>query len=335
MAGSDRGNSIIVGNDGFRYRVDAEWAQLPKGWSFFEVAGVAVGAQDRVYVLDRGEHPVIIFDSEGEYLDSWGEGLFSNPHSLQIADDGSIFCVDRGDHTVKRFTRDGKLLATWGNKDQASDTGAKGIDFRTITRGGPPFNAPTDLAFTPTGEFYVTDGYANARVHKFSADGDLLFSWGQPGIGPGEFKVPHSVCLDSHGRVFVADRENSRIQIFSPDGEFVSQWTGVNRPNGLSIDDKDYVYVAEMGYRYGLYPFMPPPSAKDPQPSVSIWSPQKEMIVRWGESDTIAPGNFCAPHMICLDSRGDIYTCELHYTSAARSGLIPMEYHTLQKFIRI
>jgi len=335
MKSKEGESSVIVGSGRFRYRVAEGWGTLPEGWKFLEVAGVAVDSQDRVYVLDRGEHPVVIFNRHGKFLASWGEGLFSNPHSIRIGADDSIYCVDRGDHTVKKFTSAGRILMTQGNRDQPSDTGAEGLDYRTIKRGGPPFNAPTDLVFTATGEMYVTDGYANARVHKFSSDSTLLFSWGQPGSGPGEFAVPHSVRLDRQGRVYVADRENNRVQIFSLDGDFITQWTGVTRPNGLFIDSEDNVYVAEMGYRYGLYPWMSPPTPESPQPCTSIWSPTGELLARWGGEDSCAPGNFCAPHMICLDSRGDIYTCELHYTSAASRGLVPMDCHTLQKFVRI
>ncbi len=219
---------------------------------------------------------------------------------------------------MQKFSSDGKLLFTRGDKDQPSDTGIEGGDYRTIKRSGPPFFRPTDVAVTPTGDMYVIGGYRNAQVHKFSAEGTLLFSWGEPGSWPGEFNLPHGVVLDSEGRVYVADRENSRIQIFSPDGDFITEWTGVTRPLALAIDQKDILYVTEL------------PSAESPQAGVSLWNSAGELLTRWGGEDTLAPGNVCIPHAICVDSRGDVYVGDL-----PGRGMLPTGYNTLQKFARV
>ena len=343
---------MIFGEGMYRYRVVEDWGKLPEGRDFTGTAptdvaitptsemydgewigvyALAVDSEDRVYVSNHGDHPVIIFDREGNFRTSWAEGLFRiPPHAFRMGADGLVYCVNMELNSLQKFSSDGKLLFTRGDKNQPSNTGIEGGDYRTIKRSGPPFFRPTDVAVTPTGEMYVTDGYRNARVHKFSAEGTLLFSWGEPGSGPGEFNVPHGVVLDSEGRVYVADRENSRIQIFSPDGDFITEWTGVTRPQGLAIDQEDILYVAELGYRYGLYPHMSPPSAESPQPGVSLWNSAGELLTRWGGEDTLAPGNFYIPHAICVDSRGDVYVGDL-----PQRGRMPKDYHLLQKFARV
>src|SRR6266404_4609388 len=238
----------------FGYRPDDHWAKLPPGFGWNEVAGVRVDSHDRVYVFSRGDHPMMVFDRNGVFLNSWGERLFKRAHGLCIGPDDSVYCTDDLDHTVRKFTPDGRLLLTLGTSGKPSDTGATGMDFRTIVRAAPPFHYPTNLALSPEGDLYVTDGYGNARVHKFSADGRLLFSWGEPGSGPGQFRIPHGIAVDRRGTVYVADRENSRIQLFTPDGRFQAEWTDVARPCQVFIDAAGDVYVAELGFRAGMWP---------------------------------------------------------------------------------
>jgi DNA-binding beta-propeller fold protein YncE len=238
----------------FRYRANADWARWPADWHVLEVTAVATDSQGRVFVFNRGDHPVAVFDQEGELLFAWGEGLFNRPHGIWIGPDDAVYCTDDLDHTVRKFTTEGRLLLTLGTSGAASDTGATSLDYRTIRRAGPPFHYPTNLALAPGGELYVADGYGNARVHKFSADGQLLHSWGEPGDGSGQFHVPHGIAVDRRGTVYVADRENSRLQLFSPEGQFLSEWTDVARPCDLVIDDAGRVFFAELGYRAGLWP---------------------------------------------------------------------------------
>ena len=136
---------------------------------------------------------------------------------------------------------------TLGSWDQPSDTGWSGDYNDTVQRAAGPFNLPSDVALSPGGDLYISDGYGNARVHRFTADGRLVSSWGAPGkSAPSEFHVPHGVWVHNDGRVFVADRENNRIQIFSADGEFLSQWTDMARPCDIYIDADDIVFVAEL-----------------------------------------------------------------------------------------
>src|SRR5438093_970019 len=206
MIGSTTQN-VLVGSGEFRYAVHEQWQQLPDGWSFVEVAGVATDSRDRVFVYNRGEHPVIVFDRDGKFLYSWGEGVFRRAHGISIGPDDAVYCTDDLDHTVRKFTTDGKLLIMLGTSGQASDTGIDGLDYRTIRRAAGPFNRPTNMALASDGSMYVTDGYGNARLHQFASDGRYLFSWGEPGSGPGQFNLPHGVALDREQRVYVADRE--------------------------------------------------------------------------------------------------------------------------------
>ncbi len=319
-----------------RYEANDRWAQLPNGFSWQEVTAVATDSQDRVFVFNRGEHPVIVFDREGRFLRSWGEGVFARPHGITIGPDDMVYCTDDLDHTVRKFAPDGTLLMTLGTSGVPSNTGATSIDFRTIQHSGPPFYFPTNVALNSAGEIYVTDGYGNARVHKFSADGQLLMSWGEPGTGPGQFRVPHGIAIDSHGAVFVADRENSRIQIFDADGEFIDERTDIARPCQVAFDSAGNLFVAELGYRSGMWPGTFPPSPDATGGRVSIFDPAGMLISQWGGgSNPTAPGDFFAPHDICVDSHGDLYVSEVVMSAGGNRGLVAADCHSLQKFKRL
>jgi len=319
----------------FGYQADDHWAKLPDGWSWKEVAAVAADGHDRVFVFNRGEHPVMVFERDGTFLSSWGEGLFVRPHGIFIGPDESVYCTDDLDHTVRKFTPSGSLLLTLGNSGQASDTGATSTDFRTIRHVGPPFHYPTNLALSPAGEMYVSDGYGNARVHKFAADGRLLFSWGQPGSGPGQFRIPHGIVVGSDGTVYVADRENSRIQLFNCAGEYVAEWTDVARPCQIFIDADGRLYVAELGFRAGMWSGTHPPSPEATGGRVSVFDRNGELLARWGGGrNPCAAGDFFAPHGIWVDSRGDVYVAEVALSAGGNRGLVAADCHTLQKFVR-
>ncbi len=315
----------------FGYRADAAWARLPAGLTWKEVAGVATDSRDRVFVFARDPHRVLIFDRDGGFLSSWSDGLFVRPHGITIAPDDSVWCADDMDHTVRKYTPDGRLLLTLGTSGKPADTGATSMDFRTIRRAAPPFHYPTNLAIAPTGELYVTDGYGNARVHRFSSEGRLLASWGEPGKGPGQFHLPHGIAIDGDGIVYVADRENSRIQRFGPDGEFLDQWLDVARPCQVCVAD-DRVYVAELGYRAAMWPgTSAPPGATGGR--VSIFDREGRLHARWGGGDDpCAAGDFIAPHDICVDSHGAIYVGEVVMSGGGNQGLVPPTCHALQRF---
>jgi DNA-binding beta-propeller fold protein YncE len=319
----------------FGYEACDRWAQLPEGYKWTEVSAIATDSHDQVYVFNRGEQPVIVFAADGTFLRSWGAGMFARAHGIFIGPDESVYTTDDLDHTVRKFTPEGELLLTLGTSGRPSDTGATCIDFRTITHAGRPFHFPTNLALAPDGAIYVADGYGNARVHKFAPNGELILSWGEPGSGPGQFRVPHGIAVDAAGTVYVADRENSRIQRFSADGVYRDEWTEIARPCQVFIDPTGDVFVAELGYRAGMWPGTVAPSPDATGGRVSIFDRSGKLRARWGGGDDpCAAGDFFAPHDIWVDSRGDIYVAEVVMSAGGNRGLVSPDCHTLQKFTR-
>lgn len=213
-------------------KFDGDDDPMPAGWKFGRVSGVAVNAQGEVFAFHRGHRadPMIIYDAKGRFLRSWGKGMFTTPHGLRIDPAGNVWTTDVGSHEVKKFTQKGELLLTLGKKGQAGAT-------------RDTFNKPTDIAFAKNGDFYVSDGYGNTRVVKFSKDGKYLLEWGKAGRGQGEFNTPHSVQTDSKGTVYVSDRENNRIQIFSADGKFLRMWTHLGSTQNLFITPDDQLWM--------------------------------------------------------------------------------------------
>ena len=333
------GHVEAQGQGDFRYQLVEGWEQLPQGWHHGDVAGVASDSQDRVYVFNRSEHPVIVYDRDGRFLTSWGEGVFTRPHGITIWDD-VVYLADDSDHTVRKFSLEGELLQTLGNANVPSHTGyvADGSsNLRTIVRGAGPFNRPTRLSVAPGGDLYVSDGYGNARIHRFAADGTLKQSWGGPGKGPGQFMLPHSVWVHTDGRVFVTDRENDRIQIFSPDGDFLGAWTNVTRPGDLYIDADENAYIGEMYWVPGMQSIAGHVWQEDRPSRLTVRSITGEIVSRFGGeigSDPCAAGNFTSPHGIWVDRHGDVYVGEVSKTSY--QGTIYRDgCHSLQKFARV
>jgi DNA-binding beta-propeller fold protein YncE len=245
---------------------------------------MATDSEDRVYVIDREPHPaIVVFDRDGRFLRSWGEDILKVPHAIWINKQDLIYITDCILHTVMTFTLDGRLLSTIGTPDQP---GAP----------GKPFNKPTWAVEGLDNDLYVSDGYGQNYVHRFTRDGRLLHTWGGEGAGPGQFNIPHCVRVDRHGRVLVVDRTNSRIQIFDAEGRFLEAWTHLDAANDLFIDDKNTVYVAETTRR------------------VSILTLDGRILAQWGGEGT-APGLFVdAPHGIWADAHGDLYVCEVPWT---------------------
>lgn len=317
------------------YSVVEGWEQLPKGWAHRDVAGVAVDQEDRVYLICRGDHPIIMYDSQGNFKGSWGEGEFSlRTHGIYVAPDGTIFCTDDGNHTVRQFTPDGRLLMTMGILNTPSDTGYDGKTVGSIKRGGAPFNRPTNVAIGARGQIYISDGYGNARVHVFSPKGELIRSWGEPGRGPGQFYLPHGIAVDAEGIVYVCDRESDRIQIFSPDGEYLSEWTDTQRPTHLCFDSLGRAYVTELAWYEGdtSYTHGKITKQKVRHARMSVFDKNGKKLARWGTPDATAPGSFAAPHGLALDSKNDLYVSEVTWTFAVSRGRVAEDCHTFQKF---
>ena len=192
--------------------------------------------REAVFVYQRGKNapPIIVFDHEGKYRRSWGWGgdemASGGEHGIRLDPDGNLWVTHTDFHQVIKFDQQGERLFSLGIKDQA------GTDEKT-------FNMPTDIAFGPQGQFYVSDGYGNSRVVKFSKQGKYLTAWGKKGSKPGEFDTPHSIAVDSKGLVYVSDRGNQRIQIFDPGGKYLKEWTGFGATQNIFITPKDEVWV--------------------------------------------------------------------------------------------
>ena len=201
-------------------------------------------------------------------------------------------------------------------------------------QGGEPFNRCTHVAFSPAGDIYVSDGYGNSRVHKYSPDGKLLFSWGEPGCDPGQFNIVHNICTDKDGWVYVADRENHRVQVFAGNGKYETQWNNMHRPCALYMDvtKKDPIcYVGELG---------PGMSVNQQAPNLGnrldIYDKTGKRLARLGDIfPGEKPGQFIAPHGIALDSRGDIYVAEVSWTIMGQRLQPPRELRSLQKLKKL
>ena len=305
---------MLYGNGEYTYRVAESWGTLPAGYEFGEVSGVDVDGNDHVYVFNRSDHQMMVFDREGVFLRSWDE-TWSNPHGIHIDEDGHFYLIDRDAHVVLKYGPDEKLLLTLGTRNQPSDTGYTPEE-RVVKRAAGPFNLPAGrVAINDEGDIFVADGYGNARVHRFTADGSLKRSWGSPGSGPGEFKLLHGVALDKNGRVLACDFGNDRIQIFDQEGEYLTAWTGLRRPTEAAVDPDGVVYVAEYQHR------------------VSILDDNGQLLARWGGEAGHELGQLVAPHGIAVDSRGDIYVAEVIETSCPYCSE-GCDAKRIQKFIK-
>jgi DNA-binding beta-propeller fold protein YncE len=316
--------AVTMGSGEFQYRVEEGWGKLPDGWMLTDVGGVAIDRKDNVYVFNRGAHPMVVFNRQGNFLRSWGEGVFTKPHGVQMGPDDTIYCTDDGDHTVRKCTLDGKVLLTIGVPKQPAPYFS-----------GLPFHRCTHTALSPRGDIYVSDGYGNARVHKFTPDGKLEMSWGEPGTDPGQFNLVHNICTDAEGWVYVADRENHRIQVFDGNGKYESQWNNLHRPCGLCMDNakSPRYYIGELGPMLDSNWRFP-----NLGPRVSIVDNKGTLLGRIGTPHAgLNVGQFVAPHGLAVDSHGDMYVGEVGYTAwnaVFRDTPKPDYIRCLQKFVK-
>ena len=264
-------DDLVVTMNGRDYAVECPWGTLPDGQVFGPVSQLAIDSNDRVYVFQRSNPPVLVFDSVGLLVDSWGEGEFSDAHGIFITTDDLVLLVDRDAHEILACETSGTVRFRLGQRHRP--------------RLNEPFNHPTDIAQAPNGDYYVSDGYGNSRVHCFSSDGTYRFSWGRPGDGPGEFTTPHAVWVDSAERVLVADRENNRVQLFDLQGRFLESWSDFYHPMDIYADRDGNVFVT------------------DQIPRLSMLSPDGTLIGR------CRPVLF-GPHGVGGDAAGNLYLAE-------------------------
>jgi sugar lactone lactonase YvrE len=261
------------------YRPVPDWARLPDGMRWGQVTAAAADGDGNLFVFRRAQPPILRLNAQGEFTRGFGEGVIAAAHGLRIDPHGFLWAADVRGHTVYKMDRDGNVLMTLGKKGVSGS----GVD---------TFNGPTDVLVTTTGDVFVTDGQFNSRVVHFAADGGFVKAWGTSGSGPGQFKVPHAIAIDSGGRLFIADRDNGRIAIFDQQGRVLDEWTAFGQPSGLFIDASDRLYVAAIGERSGLITG----SARTGQVDGFIAIPAKELN---------------GPHLVTVDARGQVYVADL------------------------
>ena len=316
----------FLGQGSHTYEPIADWAKLPPELILGDVAGIAVDEKDRVYLFNRGSSPIVVLSQSGDVLSTWGHGIFENAHGASIGPDQCIYLTDNHNHTVRKFSLDGKLLLEIG-------TAGVGSGFMS----GKPFCRCTHSAVSPSGDIFVSDGYHNACIHKFDPSGKLLKSWGTPGTGPGEFNLPHNICCDRDGWIYVADRENSRVQIFDEDGRYETQINNMHRPSGLAITPgtcPDCI-VGELASYLDVNRDFP-----NIGPFVSVVDQQSNMVSRldMGQGAGLEFGQFLSPHSIAYDSAGDLYVGDVvdaDWTQVMGNSEKPEQPRRFQKLRRV
>ena len=289
------------------YRTTRDWGQLPPGVKWAAVTAIEPAPDGTLYVIHRcfansctgrSEAPILKYDASGKLLKSWGEGMFNFPHGATVDRGGNLWVTDaRGDggkgHQVFKFGPDGKVLMTLGKAG--------------VSGSGPDlFDQPTDVLVAPDGTIFVTDSHRNGknnRVVKFSKDGKFIKEWGRKGSGPGEISEPHSIAMDSRGRLFVGDRENNRIQIFDQDGKHLAEWRQFGRPSGIAITADDTIYVAdsESGPDSGAH------ELQGIKKGIRIGSAKDGSVRAFIEDTESTTGDHSGAEGVGVDAQGNVY----------------------------
>jgi DNA-binding beta-propeller fold protein YncE len=262
------------------YRLDPDFPQLPEGMELEAVSGVATDRDGNVLVFHRGREPILAFAPDGRFLRSFGGGLFDSTHGLRCDAGGNVWTTDNKNHTVVKLGSTGKVLLALGKR------GVKG-------EGDLLYDRPADVAFAADGDVFIADGYGNSRVVKLDRSGKFLQAWGRKGKGIGEFDLPHAIRTDSVGLVYVGDRENNRIQVFTPEGKFVRQFGGF-APFGLHIKSDGKLFVADGRAN-----------------KVMVMTLTGKVLHEWGRLGS-EPGNFNLPHGITVAADGAVYVTEIY-----------------------
>jgi len=289
------------------YRTTRDWGQLPAGTKWAAVTAVEPAADGSLFVIHRcvdnscagrSEPPILKFDRNGKLLKSWGAGMFVFPHGATVDREGNLWVTDaRGEngkgHQVFKFSPDGKVLITLGK------AGVSGS-------GADLFDQPTDVVVSPEGTIFVTDSHRNGknnRVVKFDRTGKFIKEWGRKGAGPGEISEPHTIAMDSRGRLFVGDRENNRIQIFDQEGAFVAEWRQFGRPSGISITKDDTLYVtdSESGPDTGAHELM------GIKKGIRIGSARDGKVIAFIEDAESTAPDHSGAEGIGVDGAGNVY----------------------------
>ncbi len=272
--GRDGKSRSVFSHNGFAYELIPEYGDFPEEYEFTMYSGGYCDKDDNLYLLSRdSDHPVVMLDAEGHFIKSFGKGLFKEVHNLFVTPKNTLLCTDTALHVVRELTTEGELVRDFGTLGVPSDSGYdreiwrrnmrrgkivatdlafdKGWSFwmaaQTIKRAAPPFNRPTGVCVGPKGDMFVSDGYGNAAIHRFSPEGKLLKTWGGPGDEPGKFYIPHSLCVDKENRVWVGDREANSIHVFDEEGNVLAYMNeNLYQPTAMWANEA-YIFAAERG----------------------------------------------------------------------------------------
>jgi streptogramin lyase len=284
------------------YRVDPSWpSEKPPGGEWTAaMSSVALGPDGNIWTFNRGMIPIQVYTPQGKLVKSWGAGMFKNPHSIRFDSAGRLWIIDTLSHTVRHFSLDGRVLMTLGTLDQPGEDQTH-------------MNQPNDVAFALNGDLYVSDGYGNDRIVVFDKNGKFVRSWGKLGTGQGELSQPHSIAIDSKGRVYVADRNNARIQIFDLKGKFLAEWKNIITPWHLVITKSDEIYVC------GSSPML---WSQIPATQTALATPPKDqvimkldtegrirqlLVIPMGETGKEKPGDLNWVHSMAVAEDGTFY----------------------------
>ena len=269
------------------YQVDADFFKLPEGWNFGPTPGAVQRDDGNILIFTRGEHALLEFTSSGQFVRELAHGQFETPHGLRLDADGNIWTTDVASNLVIKFDPNGRKQMVLGLR------GLSGVVYDTLGLYGRLFDKPTDIAFDSKGDVYISDGYGNFRVVKYTADGEYVTEWGERGTEPGQFDLPHSIFVDSRDRVWVADRNNSRIQVFDSDGNVLEVWDHLGTPWGFAAASDGNVWVAD--------------GSNDRVAKVTL---DGEMLGTFGEPGR-APGKLGWAHFLTELADGSIVVAEI------------------------
>ena len=259
---------LIVGTGDTQYETIYPFGKVPEGTPFEKVSHVATDSKGRVYAAQRADPPILVFDGDGNLLSTWGGDFMVDPHGIYISPSDEVFLIDRDYHEVFKCDTEGRVQMRLGNRSKPA--------------GQAPFSHPADIAVSSSGDIFICDGYGNSSIHRYTADGKYLGSWGVPGKGPAEFTTPHGIWLDENDRVYVCDRENDRVQILSMEGDFITEWVDCWHPMDIFQDSQGRFFVT------------------DQSPRVSVWNAEGTLL---GRGRTLHNG-----HSIWGDPDGNLYT---------------------------